>query len=354
MRPIVRQFSPTRKPAYSLNTATCSNKPSFAPGHLFVLAIHRHQLASSLSIDEMTLNSRRPVPLDLSLAKTQAKRLHEDILTPLPTAKTTEIPDDQPGFAKRLQSLHLSPRSHAALASPPASPLLNVETQKERPRTLANEIQSVTIEIPTTTEEQPAQEDVSPKSTERAASTSPQIPESVCLQQLEQAWQIPDPRPELVNVPTAYIEKKLLQMGSRYLGDYRSAHVFVKAVPLSKENMDGQTWKAKVRSQWPGRQNFSMSRELPRRLEEVEVEGKTEEDKGVYLPLHVEYAVMCAPLLGSLLLSGEIRRGDHIEIALPYTKETWIATVAWMYLGHLKEGDDDEKVRRCVEFLHNC
>ncbi|KFY15940.1 hypothetical protein V492_01666 [Pseudogymnoascus sp. VKM F-4246] len=50
------------------------------------------------------------------------------------------------------------------------------------------------------------------------------------------------------------------------------------------------------------------------------------------MPIHMDYALKYLPLLGAIMLSGYIRRGDTIDIPLPYP-DAWSDTVAHVYTG---------------------
>jgi len=71
------------------------------------------------------------------------------------------------------------------------------------------------------------------------------------------------------------------------------------------------------------------------------------------LPLHIEYAIYRVPLLGAILLSGFVQKGDTVEVPVPWP-EVWEETVLGIYLGGglagLGEGKV-EKVRGNLEFL---
>ncbi|KAF8473227.1 hypothetical protein BDZ91DRAFT_393160 [Kalaharituber pfeilii] len=71
------------------------------------------------------------------------------------------------------------------------------------------------------------------------------------------------------------------------------------------------------------------------------------------LPIHVEYATYRAPLLGAILLSGFVKRGDTLEIPMPWP-DVWEETVAGIYIGGWNEHCGyafAEKVRANLEYL---
>lgn len=70
------------------------------------------------------------------------------------------------------------------------------------------------------------------------------------------------------------------------------------------------------------------------------------------MPLHVEVALARAPLLGKLLLSGHVFRGDQIEIELPHP-EVFPDVLRWMYTGRA-EPAKRKRIDRCLTILHAC
>ncbi|KFZ00712.1 hypothetical protein V501_10532 [Pseudogymnoascus sp. VKM F-4519 (FW-2642)] len=50
------------------------------------------------------------------------------------------------------------------------------------------------------------------------------------------------------------------------------------------------------------------------------------------MPIHMDYALKYLPILGGIMLSGYIRRGDTIDMPLPHP-EAWSDTVAYVYTG---------------------
>ncbi|OWP05571.1 hypothetical protein B2J93_190 [Marssonina coronariae] len=50
------------------------------------------------------------------------------------------------------------------------------------------------------------------------------------------------------------------------------------------------------------------------------------------LPIHIEYALHYLPVLGALMLSGHVRKGDSIDLPLP-APEAWRDVLAYIYTG---------------------
>jgi hypothetical protein len=61
----------------------------------------------------------------------------------------------------------------------------------------------------------------------------------------------------------------------------------------------------------------------------------------------VDYALKYLPILGAIMLSGYIRRGDTIDIPLPHP-EAWSDTIAYVYTG---AGEASDAIRANVAFL---
>jgi hypothetical protein len=61
----------------------------------------------------------------------------------------------------------------------------------------------------------------------------------------------------------------------------------------------------------------------------------------------VEYAVHYLPVLGALMLCGHIRKGDSIDLPLPYP-EAWAESVTYVYTG---KGTLTQAVRENVMYL---
>ncbi|XMA18228.1 hypothetical protein WAI453_011019 [Rhynchosporium graminicola] len=50
------------------------------------------------------------------------------------------------------------------------------------------------------------------------------------------------------------------------------------------------------------------------------------------LPIHIEYALHYLPLLGALMLSGHVRKGDSIDLPIPHP-EVWREVLTYIYTG---------------------
>lgn len=69
--------------------------------------------------------------------------------------------------------------------------------------------------------------------------------------------------------------------------------------------------------------------------------------KRTVMPIHMDYALRYLPALGLLMLSGHIRKGDQIDLPIPFP-EAWAESIAYVYTGL---GEPGEKARANVEYL---
>jgi len=65
------------------------------------------------------------------------------------------------------------------------------------------------------------------------------------------------------------------------------------------------------------------------------------------VPIHVEYALHYLPVLGALMLSGHIRRGDTIDLPMPQP-EAWRDVVSHIYTG---KGEITDAMKQNISFL---
>lgn len=68
------------------------------------------------------------------------------------------------------------------------------------------------------------------------------------------------------------------------------------------------------------------------------------------LPLHIEYAIYRAPLLGAILLSEFVQKGDTVEVPVPWP-EVWEETVVAIYTGAAQRDNIAGRVRANLMFL---
>ena len=64
----------------------------------------------------------------------------------------------------------------------------------------------------------------------------------------------------------------------------------------------------------------------------------------------MDYALRSFPVLGLLMLSGHIRKGDQVDLPLPHP-EAWSEAVIWAYTGQGPAGDLSEGARANVLHL---
>jgi hypothetical protein len=179
---------------------------------------------------------------------------------------------------------------------------------------------------------------------------------------------IPNPFISLRHVPPPYILEQLLYLGPQFVGHEPTAQVYVEAVPMDEKS---QAYKVEIVPRDTTSNPFRLVKRhkfhdssdesdgtpppdspvTPHGLDEDDVEYTSPK-----LPIHVEYAVFRLPLLGSMLLSGQVFCGDTLRMPLPYP-EVWTAVVGWMYtnkvvrLPGMDLDEQAEMVRYCIEFL---
>ncbi len=61
----------------------------------------------------------------------------------------------------------------------------------------------------------------------------------------------------------------------------------------------------------------------------------------------MEYALHYLPVLGALMLSGHIRKGDTVDLPLPHP-EAWRECVSYIYTG---KGELTEMMKRNISYL---
>jgi hypothetical protein len=184
---------------------------------------------------------------------------------------------------------------------------------------------------------------------------------------------IPNPFAAMKEIPYTYVLKRLLDLGPYFVGDEATAQVFVQAVPMNEKD---QVYKVDVIPKDTEAGPFRLvkrykysdfgeeddatpppdSPTAPAESSDYDDDEDQVEYTSPCLPVHVEYAVFRLPLLGTMLLSGQVFCGDTLQIPLPYP-EVWTAVVGWMYtnkvvrLPGLNIHEQAEMVRDCIEFL---
>jgi len=158
-----------------------------------------------------------------------------------------------------------------------------------------------------------------------------------------------------------------MDLGPYFVGHESTAQVFVQAVPMNEKN---QLYKVEIvprdsksepfrlvkRHKYSDSSDESDGTPPPGSPVEPNLDDDDVEYTSPSLPIHVEYAVFRLPLLGSMLLSGQVFCGDTLKMPLPYP-EVWTAVVGWMYtnkvvrLPGLDVNEEAEMVRECIEFL---
>ncbi|TVY75846.1 hypothetical protein LSUE1_G007733 [Lachnellula suecica] len=205
------------------------------------------------------------------------------------------------------------------------------------------------------------------------------------------------------DVPFLYIHDRLRDWGSVYLGNSATADAFVNAVSLRRPSLAAA--KGESRDLQPGSSNLVTirARVVPRAKErnpfliqrQFDIEdlrssiprsrnrsegaspprlrrssrqrrssaqqlssgrrGSIESSPGGKLgplgkgavPIHIEYALHYLPVLGALMLSGHVRKGDAIDLPMP-RPEAWRDVVSYIYTG---KGEVSPAMRQDILFL---
>jgi hypothetical protein len=178
---------------------------------------------------------------------------------------------------------------------------------------------------------------------------------------------IPNPFASMQDVPRPYVMKRLLDLGPFFVGHEPTAQAFVQAIQMNEKTslykvevvpQDAHAEPYRLVKRHKSSESSDDSDASPPPESPIEIPDSDDEEEytSPSLPIHVEYAVYRLPLLGSMLLSGQVFCGDTLRIPLPYP-EVWTAVVGWMYtnkvvrLPGVNVHDQAEMVRECIEFL---
>lgn len=74
------------------------------------------------------------------------------------------------------------------------------------------------------------------------------------------------------------------------------------------------------------------------------------EEQELTKQIDMDYALHSFPVLGLLMLSGHIRKGDQVDLPLPHP-EAWSEAVIWAYTGQGPAGELSEGARANVLHL---
>ncbi|PVH72713.1 hypothetical protein DL98DRAFT_659879 [Cadophora sp. DSE1049] len=214
------------------------------------------------------------------------------------------------------------------------------------------------------------------------------------------------PQEVLRQVPFQYSHNHLRDWGYAYLGNSATADAFVNAVSLrrpsmavgmgneaeTKLNTQLTTIRARVVPHGKDRKPFLIQRqfdieELRRGIPKVPSQiGKSQRSpvlrrstrnrrsstqaitgthkdsnstKRKYrspspgkrpLPIHIEYALHYLPVLGALMLSGHVRKGDSIDLPIPHP-EAWRDVLTYIYTGRGSHGSLTTAMKENILFL---
>jgi len=207
-------------------------------------------------------------------------------------------------------------------------------------------------------------EDTTPSPTSRKRESSPEDDVNV---HSAANTPIPNPFASMHDIPRPYVLKRLLDLGQYFVGHDTTAQAYVQAIQMNEKTSlykvevvpkDAHVEPYRLVKRHKSSESSDDSDATPPPESPVHISDSDDEEDytSPRLPVHVEYAVYRLPLLGSMLLSGQVFCGDTLRIPLPYP-EVWTAVVGWMYtnkvvrLPGVNIRDQAEMVRECIEFL---
>ncbi|KAK0124148.1 hypothetical protein ONS95_009131 [Cadophora gregata] len=215
------------------------------------------------------------------------------------------------------------------------------------------------------------------------------------------------PQEYFLQVPFQYTHNHLRDWGFAYLGNSATADAFVNAVSLRRPSMavglgnEAEiklnthlvTIRARVVPRGKDRKPFLMQKqfdieELRKSIPEVtsepgESEGSpvlrrsprtrrssTQVNTDIFpteitstkrkhrspspgngsLPIHIEYALHYLPVLGALMLSGHVRKGDSIDLPIPHP-DAWRDVLTYIYTGRGNHGRLTAAMKENILFL---
>ncbi|KAI5795373.1 hypothetical protein DFH27DRAFT_612600 [Peziza echinospora] len=221
--------------------------------------------------------------------------------------------------------------------------------------------------------------------------------------------------PHLQSVPISEIIRQLWDWGSVHLHNTTNADVFVRAVTMSSdyereqnprfnemeqlqkrtvqpENTSSVRVQIRIIPATPNRETLTIAKTFPVRISSSHstrirvyshqnttrrypsprntpppspgtetYENNHTPEPGPAVPMHVEYAVFRVPMLGSMMLSGFVQKGDSLEVPMPWPDE-WPQAVDAIYVGcdaatytstttSISKAVLKERIRENLEFL---
>lgn len=206
-----------------------------------------------------------------------------------------------------------------------------------------------------------------------------------------------------LGVPVAYVREKLTGIAGRLLGKTQGAACFIRAVPRRRYKSNETAIRARIIPRRdPGAAfslyfnttpsasinpatptaspptaaaataatpsspssvttpraatsaftpSFSVRSQVPeRRASTATALGASDSKATPIYPLHVEVALLRAPILGRLLLSGRVYIGDTVELEMPHPG-AFEDVMRWMYTGGDKSCPATDGARECIDAL---
>lgn len=156
-------------------------------------------------------------------------------------------------------------------------------------------------------------------------------------------------------VPQSYVREHIKRISSSFFNDRRGAAVWVRSRPVNPASRRNNLRVRIVPRHDPSAAFYMSVRSTSTFLDETQIdafhdaEGASAvpqmcaENVRVFpiIPLHTEVALLRAPLIGRLLLSGKVSRGDLLEIEMQ-CPESFPEVMYWMYTGKMRIGKEQE------------
>lgn len=157
-------------------------------------------------------------------------------------------------------------------------------------------------------------------------------------------------------VPISYVRDNIVRVSKKFFNIDDGAVVSIKSKPISRPGKVSVNVIPRRAGASPFRVNFNRPVQCPKdevapKCRSLDPESPLMADKSdsteeLEMPLHLEVATLRIPVLGQLLLSGHIFKGDLLEVELPHP-EVLHDVMKWAYTGEMNE-NERSKIESCL------
>lgn len=317
-----------------------------------------HQTMASRTRRGSTKNIILPNPLVL---KHEQRHLHANLNTPPPTG----LPG-QGLEAYKLQRSTLSTPISAQMPYTPRSPLQTACLPAQFKMAHTTQTPDREYDLPATTMDREAasrsQTPVANERTKRGLDKDETHEDRPTKHRVSENNLIHNTFYELIQVGVSmlYVRSKIVEAASGLFEDHNGASVFVRGVPLSKPGAFAVRVIPRRSGVAPFRICFNTEGPRQRRAQSVPCEDRKRSDVAdatrkrdeaiAAMPLHLEVAVLRLPILGQLLLSGHIFKGDFLEIELS-EPDVLYDVLRWAYTNKIGAAARC-KTESCIKLFH--